>query len=176
MARKNSLVSTSLIGASDEPSGVKFEFPTIGREFEILIDQINDDIYRRAVIHGLTQKITDAAAGCPDASDKHHAMLAVRDRLIDGEWNKRTGEGGGSPAGVIWQAFREFTHARREKQGLPAVEDEKLREFFDSKSRAEQLALRKIPEIADIIERIKSEKGGASTIDVDELLSGLDDL
>jgi len=70
-------------------------------------------------------------------------------------------------------AYREVMQSLAAKQ-KKTVTDEKLRELYDAKSRADQLALRTNPDIAKVIERIKSERQTNSTVvDTDALLAEL---
>lgn len=170
MARKNAIVSVSLT-----ENDLFFNVADTG-EIKIRIDELSDDVTRRAMLHGIVQKISDAAALGKDAtpSDKFQAMRAVADRLIAGNWNKPAGESGAPVQGLIWQAYREVMQSLAAKS-KKSVSDEKLRELYDAKDRAQQLALRTNPDIAKVIERIKSERATSTTaIDTDALLAELD--
>lgn len=171
MTRKKSIVSVSV---SDDNT-LTFAVVDCG-EFSIIPDQLAETIRNRALRHGIVQKISDAAAMVKGAtpSDKFAAMKSVADRLAEGEWSRRTGEGATAVAGIIYRAFREFveTSAKAAKKPIPA--DDAIRAVYDAKSRADQLALRTVPAIATIIERMKSERGSTATsVDVDALLGDL---
>ena len=177
MAKKNAIVSIE-----NDNGTLRFAVAGAG-EFNIDTATLPEEIKARAMIHGLVQKVSDAAAiakaeltgdAATDAATKFNAMQAVAERLIGGEWSKRTGEGSGPVAGVIFRAFAEWAKgmAKAKKAAIPT--EEQLRAVYDSKDRAGQLALRNVPEIATIIERMKSEKGGAAAkVDADSLLSEL---
>jgi cytochrome c556 len=174
MARKNSIISASLndVGA--------IVFAVVG-EGEFTIDPINDltdAVSKRAVIHGLVQKVCDAAAMSKGAtpSDKFAAMQAVAERLKgpDGEWSKRSGEGSGPVQGLIYRAFREFVETTAKAKKAKCPDEAAIRAVYDGKDRAGQLALRTVPAIAEIIERMKAEKGStASPVEVENLLGEL---
>jgi len=169
MARKNAIVSVEL--TDNMLSFVVADTGTIDLDVSALADEVT----RRAMLHGIIQKISDAAALGKDAtpSDKYQAMKAVADRLIAGNWNKPAGESGAPVQGLIWMAYREVMQSLAAKQ-KKTVTDEKLRELYDAKSRADQLALRTNPDIAKVIERIKSERQTNSTVvDTDALLAEL---
>ena len=144
---------------------------------------LSDDVRNRAMVHGLVQKITDAAAiskseltGDPatDAETKYQAMLAVADRLSAGEWRAARGDGSAPVAGVIYRAFREYVCNQFAAADKPAPEETATRALYDARDRAGQLALRTVPEIATIIERMKSERGPAtSNVDTSALLADL---
>lgn len=153
-------------------------------EFSINPATLSDAIREAALIHGIVQKISDGAAipkaDLPDdateaAKAKFTAMSAIRDRLVDGEWRKARGDGSAPVAGIIFRAFSEWATGMAAKAKKPAPSPEKLRATYDAKSRAEQLALRNVPEIAAIIERMKAERGegAAKGVDASALLGEL---
>lgn len=175
MAKKNSIVS---VAANDDFTAIHFD--VVGMDsIGIDVTALSQDVIRRATAHGIIQKVSDAAALGKDASpaDKHAAMLAVVNRLVEGDWNKRAGEGSNSaPTGLIFRAFYEFAVARAKKAKRDEPSEVAVRTLYDGKSRADQLALRNVPEIARIIDRIKSERGAKSDVDVDALIGDLDNL
>lgn len=172
MARKNAIVSVEV---SDDLNAISFN---VDGHAPILLDvtKLSAPLLNRATLHGLTQKVSDAAAikfeanetDAEKAEAKHAAMLATVERLLTGEWNKRGDSDGSTPVGgIIFAALR---------AAKPSVDVEKLRVWYDAKTRAEQLALRNVPEIAAEIERIKAERGSKSKVDGDAVLSELDNL
>jgi hypothetical protein len=169
MARKNAIVSVAI-----DSSVITFTVAEVG---DIVIDvtKLAEEITERATYHGLVQKISDAAALGKDAtpSDKFAAMKSVADRLIDGEWKQSRGEGAGPVAGIIFRAFSQWVadRAKLAKKPMPAVEA--IRAVYDGKTRAEQLALRNVAEIAAIIETLKAAKTPKQGVDTDALLGDL---
>lgn len=170
MARKNSVVSVSIADNLDTITfAVEGQKPIV-----LIVADLNSEVTQRAMVHGLVQKISDAAAlpknddGTPASpEDKYNAMLATAERLQSGEWNKRgetTGES--APSGLIRRAVIEWAVANGRTEAKAIA-------FYEAKDRAGQLALRKVPEIAAIMERIKAERGAskASTINADDLLA-----
>ena len=178
MARKNSIIS---ITTNEETGALVFTVTGAG-EFTITPADLTDEIRNRAMLHGLAQKVSDAAAIAKsemtgdaetDAAMKFHAMKAVADRFADGDWSARRGDGTGPVAGVIYRAFEEWVMAEAKKAKKP-IDAETIRALYDAKSRADQLALRNVPEIATIIERIKAERGAKSApVDTAGLLAEL---
>lgn len=168
MARKNSVVSVEFANGL-------ITFHVDGMQpLPLALAQLSDDVREKALVHGLIQKVSDAAAlpknedGTPASpSDKYEAMSAVVYRLNSGEWNKR-GEASGdsAPSGLIRRAVIEWAVANGRTEAKAIA-------FYEAKDRAGQLALRKVPEIAAIMERIKSERGAskAATINADDLLA-----
>lgn len=178
MPRKNALIVVSVA----ENGALTF---TVGDAGSFTVDPttLTEDIIRRAMLHGLIQKVSDAAAiakseltgdAQKDAKTKFEAMRSVANRLGEGEWSKRSGDGSGPVAGVIYRAFEEWVLASAKVKKVAAPTAEAIRTVYDSKDRAGQLALRNVPEIATIIERIKSERGSkVETVDTSALLADL---
>jgi hypothetical protein len=79
-----------------------------GQSIEVNLEQLNADIQRRAALHGLAQKIGDAAAG-KKGDDAYEACMGVYERIIAGEWQKATEKGESRPSMVIEAIFRALT-------------------------------------------------------------------
>lgn len=141
---------------------------TVGNpELIIRLDELTTDMLEHAALHGLKQKIVDAAAlgAGYSPTEKFIAMRDVLNRIVGGDWNVR-GEGGGTPTGLLFRALVVL---------YPNKDADTIREFLDGKSKSEQAALRKNPKIAGIIETIKAENAKDGGIDSEELLTGLED-
>ena len=147
--------------------------------FDSLVVQLrdlSDAMVEQAALHGLKQKIVDAAALSrnPDtgrsatAADKYHAMREVLVRLLAGEWNKTRLDGTGTgTGGLLFAALCRLYSAKT---------PEDIRAFLDGKTTAEQAALRKNPKIAAVIETIKAEraKDAPDDTDTEDMLAELD--
>jgi len=166
MARKNAVVSSTY------DNGVLTVAIAGAGTINLTIAELSDDVRNRAMVHGLLQKVSDAAAipkaDLPiDPTDaakvKFEAMNAVASRLIDGEWSKRAGDGSGPVAGIIYRAFEEWVNAQFTAAKKPIPAADVTRAKYDVMERSKQLALRNVPAIAAIIERMKSERGAAAT-------------
>ena len=175
MARKKSIIACAV-----EADILSFAVEGAG-EFSLTLEELSDAIRREALVHGLRQKISDGAAiprdQLPDnpveaARLKFSAMSEIADRLRNGEWSARRGDGSAPVAGIIYRAFEEWALARAAEKGA-TLTPEQVRASYDSRDRAAQLALRNVPAIADIIARMKAEKGGASSVDADAILADL---
>ena len=146
-----------------------------GETLSVDYTTLNVDIAHAALLHGLKQKLVDAAAISRDPltgraatiETKYHAVKEVFDRITapDGTWNK-TREGGGAAGGLLLQALIRMYDGRQTV--------EQLRTFLAGKSDAEKAALRKNSRIAAIIEEIKAERGNVDGVDVDEMLAELE--
>ena len=134
---------------------------------------LNSDVQQYAMMHGLKQKLVDAAAisrnpetgRAATVEDKYQAVKAVYDRLLGGQWNAAR-EGGGNAGGLLAQALCRMYAGRKTAEDIKA--------FLAEKSDAEKTALRKNPRVAQIIEDIRAEQGKAANIDTDELLGELE--
>ena len=144
-----------------------------GQTLTLQADVLNTDIQQQAMLHGLKQKLVDAAAisrnpetgRAASVEDKYQAVKTVYDRLLAGAWNA-TREGGGATGGLLLQALVRMYAGRKTAEDIKA--------FLAEKSDAEKTALRKNPRVAQIIEDIRVEQGKAANIDTDELLGELD--
>lgn len=148
-----------------------------GRLIHVNAAELSDEIRHAAMMHGLKQKIVDAAAisrnpetgRSATITDKFDAMSEVATRLYAGEWNKRRegGEGGGT-GGLLFAALVRLYAGRKT--------DEEIRAFLAGKTDKEQAALRASSRVAPIIQTIKDERAAKKGLpDGDDLLAGLDD-
>lgn len=144
-----------------------------GETLTMRADALNSDVQQYAMMHGLKQKLVDAAAisrnpetgRAATVEDKYQAVNAVYNRLLSGQWNA-TREGGGNVGGLLAQALTRMYAGRKTAEDIKA--------FLAEKTDAEKTALRKNPRVAQIIEEIRAEQGKAANIDTDELLGELE--
>jgi hypothetical protein len=144
-----------------------------GETLTLRADGLATDIQQQAMMHGLKQKLVDAAAisrnpetgRAASVEDKYQAVKAVFDRLLSGQWNA-TREGGGTTGGLLAQALVRMYAGRKTADDIKA--------FLAEKTDAEKAALRKNPRVAAIIDDIRAEQGKAADIDTDELLGELE--
>lgn len=144
-----------------------------GETLMIRGDALHTDVQQYALMHGLKQKLVDAAAisrnpetgRAATVEDKFQAVKTVYDRLLAGSWNA-VREGGTATGGLLLQALCRMYAGRKTADELKA--------FLADKSDAEKTALRKNPRVAAIIEDIRAETGKAANIDTDELLGELE--
>lgn len=166
--------ATILAEPSGTPYGLKLAFAN-GQTLEITAGQLSADIRAYGLIHGLKQKLVDAAAISRDPETgraatietKYAAVKEVYDRLLSGEWNKRREGGAGASGGLLFRAL-----CRMYSTKTP----EDIKAFLESKSDADKAQLRKNPKVAAVIEEIRAESvkpGDAAGSD--DLLAGLED-
>ena len=141
-----------------------------GEQLTLSAEQLNADIRGQALMHGLKQKLVDAAAISrnPDTGrsatfdDKYNAVREVYDRLLSGEWNKTREAGAGGSGGLLFRALC-ITY--------PAKTPEAIREYLAKRTAEEKTALRK--KFAELIATLKAPADGGA--DVDAMLDELDD-
>ena len=159
---------TTTIDAENQALTIKFAH---GLQIEVDVNKLAYDIRIMATLHGLKQKLVDAAAisrnpetgRTANIEDKYNAVKEVYDRLISGEWNKKRGEGTEPRGGLLFAALCRL---------YPTKSPDVLREWLGKQDKKTQAQLRANPKIATIIDEIRAE--GAGNIDTDELLSELE--
>lgn len=140
-----------------------------GKRLMLESSQLTQDIQRIATVHGLKQKLVDAAAISRNAEtgrsatvdDKFNAVKDVYDRLLAGAWNAERGEGSGT---LLLQALCRL-HADK-----PASD---IKEWLAKKSDDEKKALRANPKVAAIVVAIQAERAKVEGIDSDAMLNEL---
>jgi hypothetical protein len=140
-----------------------------GRKLNLHLSELSSEMQTMAMLHGLKQKLVDAAAISRDpetgrsatVEQKYQAVFEVFQRLLDGNWNApREGNGGAS---LLLAAMVEFS-------GKP---QDVVKTWLETKSDAEKKALSLNPKVAAIINRIRAERAKVEGIDSDDLLSEL---
>lgn len=129
-----------------------------GETLVIDATQLSSDIQAQATLHGLKQKLVDAAAISrnPDTGrtasvdDKYNAVREVYDRLLSGQWNKvRDGGAGSGNGGLLFRAMC---------LAYPAKTPEAIREYLATKSPAQHAEMRKTEKLATIIATLRTVK------------------
>jgi len=177
------VITTTL---NDDATVMTFNVAGAGT-FAIGLNDLSDDIRNAAMWHGLKQKVSDAAAisvnddGTPATpADKFAAMQSVADNLRNGDWSKRgSGDGEAPVSGLILRAFQRWAELTATANGATAPADlaARVKAKYDAMTRADQLALRKlpangaIPSMADIMAGMKPAP--KSTPDASAMLADL---
>ena len=142
-----------------------------GDSFTLSASALSPEILAYAAMHGLKQKLVDAAAISRDpetgrsatVADKQAAVEEIHTRLLTGNWNKPAGAGGGAGSGsLLYRALVRLYGGKK----TPA----EILEFLDGKTLAEQAALRKNARVSAIIAEIQAERADVSSIDTDAML------
>ena len=150
-----------------------------GETLRVHPETLNPEIQRAALLHGLKQKLVDAAAISRDTATgraativtKFDAVKEIFDRITGagGEtpsWNKPRAGGAGGQGGLLARAIARFKN----------VEVAAAKAYLDRLTDAQKQALRVDPRIATIINELRMESAKPAGIDTDALLGGLDDL
>ena len=145
-----------------------------GEVLRVHPESLHPEIQRAAMLHGLKQKLVDAAAISRDTTTgraatiqtKYEAVREIFDR-ITGEnpsWNKPRAGGAGGPGGFLARAIARYKN----------VPVEAVKAHLDRLTDAQKQALRVDPRIATIINELRAEGAKPAGIDTDALLGGLD--
>ena len=145
-----------------------------GEVLRVRPETLNPEIQRMAMLHGLKQKLVDAAAISRDTATgraatiitKYDAVREIFDR-ITGEnpsWNKPRAGGAGGQGGLLARAIARYK----------SVSVEQAKAYLDRLTDAQKQALRVDPRIAAVINELRLESAKPAGIDTDALLGGLD--
>lgn len=145
-----------------------------GEALTIRAADLSQTIIAQAIMHGLKQKLVDAAAisrntetgRAASVADKFEAVKEVHDRLLLGEWNKRREGGAGASGGLLFRALCRMYDGKKTADDIKA--------FLDAKTDAEKAALRKNSKVAAIIEEIRAESAKGDAATGDDLLADLE--
>ena len=169
-----------------EPSGAPYGLDLVfadGRALRVTAGMLSADIRAAGLVHGLKQKLVDAAAisrdpltGKPATIDtKYTAVKEVFDRITGANpsWNKVRGEGTGTTGagGLLYRALV------RLYDGVQTPEQ--VRKYLDGLNGEQQAALRGNKKVAPVILAIKAEDAarraetGEEEDESDNLLAGL---
>ena len=142
------------------------------------ITEMAEGIQAACMMHGLKQKLVDAAAISrnPDTgrsattADKMAAIREVYERLLAGEWNKRREGSGGAAGGLLFSALCRLYAGSKT--------DAEVRAFIEAMDDKQQAAMRAHAKVAPIIEAIKAERAAkrpeVASVDVDAMLAGFE--
>lgn len=145
-----------------------------GESLTIRAADLSQTIIAQAIMHGLKQKLVDAAAisrntetgRAASVADKFDAVKEVYDRLLSGEWNKRREGGAGASGGLLFRALCRMYDGKKTADDIKA--------FLEAKTDAEKAALRKNSKVAAIIEEIRAESAKGDAATGDDLLADLE--
>ena len=145
-----------------------------GESLTIKPAELSPTIVAQAVMHGLKQKLVDAAAisrnpetgRAASVEDKFDAVKEVYDRLLAGEWNKRREGGAGASGGLLFRALCRMYDGKKTPDDIKA--------FLEAKTDAEKAALRKNAKVAAVIEEIRAESAKGDSATGEDLLADLE--
>ena len=163
---KRQILKSSVIDEQAGTVAVRLDF----RNGETRLFTIPSALLLQFAAHGAEQKLGDEIAGLKDPSggeasieDKVLTIDDLIDRLNKGEWNVRREGSGMAGASVLIRALVE----------LRGKSVEEVKAFLSGKTHAEKLALREVPQVKAIIQRLEAEKASKRPqIDAEALLEG----
>lgn len=141
-------------------------FSVIGvGEIELNTENLHTDVAARAAIHGMIQRISDAAAIPRDPEtgksatpqEKYDAMAALVAHYESGtaEWS-RVGQGTGEPRGQLFRALCVVYPNRAQSE---------IREWLNGKSKAEQATMRATQKVRDAVATFTDSAAGDAILD-----------
>ena len=139
---------------------------------------LSPEILSQALLHGLKQKLVDAAAiarnldtgASATTADKKGAVMEIHTRLLEGAWNKGrvAGDGTSGKGSILLLALQRLQ---------PNRDAAELAEWLKARTDAERAALAKNAKILPHVQAIQAERAAAaakrSGVDSDELLNDL---
>ena len=147
-------------------------FGQSGNTVTIDPSKLSDTIRAQATLHGLKQKLVDAAAIARDtatgrsatSADKEAAVMEVYNRITaaNGTWNKVREAGATAAGGLLVAALMQMTGKTKPE----------ILKYLETKTAEEKAALRKNPKVAAIILELQQAAANPN-IDSDALLGEL---
>ena len=165
----NTKIKAAVVSTTIE--GMTVTVTVNGEPFAITLSDLTPELLNQAALHGLKQKLGDAAAISRDPetgrsatpADKADAVRTVHERLISGGgWNMERGSGAPQSSQLVRALMEHFKKDRAT-----------VLTFLGNKTKEEIAALRLHSPIAAIILRYQTEAAKASSIDTDTMLAGL---
>lgn len=178
-ATNTTTTRTPAVSATIDGTALTLTFAN-GQRMELDTDRLSPEIRAAALIHGLKQKLVDAAAisrntdtgASATAEDKFLAVKEVFDRITaaDGTWNAVRGTGEAQSAGgMLLRALVRLQGAKT------AGEIEAIKGKLASWDAKQKAAVRANPKVAAILAEMAAESAAGAGIDTDALLDGLAD-
>lgn len=147
--------SNSLITHVVEGTQIVFNVRDVG-EMALDVAKLSKEVLQRATIHGLIQRISDAAAISRDpetglaatAETKFSAMEKLVAHYMTGtdQWSRQRSAGEASE-GILFQALIKM---------YPEKSAEQIRAYLATKDRSAKIKLRRVPKVAAIITALQA--------------------
>lgn len=131
---------------------------------DMALANLPESIVMQAAVHGLTQKIADAAAGKKTIADKLAAMRQVADQIRSGNWNAPRGTGE-RDAGLTIAALMEM---------FPAKTESDVRAWWAPKNADQRAAIKNTVRFINALATVKTRRA-ADAPAADDLFAELDD-
>lgn len=135
---------------AEDFSAVTFTFAD-GRALTVEMIGLNDELRRRGLVHGISQKVGDSYASAETIDEAYEAAADVVESLGRGEWSSRTvGGGAGKPTILIEALFRII---QAEGKTLQDATD-----LINEMSDEQREGLRRLAPIVAAVDAIKLER------------------
>jgi hypothetical protein len=168
------LRANAIVGFVATPEALTFSVKGAG-DTTLTLARVHADVMRRAAIHGLKQRVSDAAAQSRDpktgasasAHDKLAAMAAIVDHYNSGssEWRLKGGDRIGTDEVLLARALAEV---------YPDRDVAKLRAYVGGLTKPERTKLLMTGAIKVAADRLRTADVETMEIDTDALLAKLD--
>lgn len=162
------------IVVSRTPGGLLFDVDGVGT-MVLDAERLTPELQARALLHGLEQKVRDAAAigykqpdgtfKRPTAKQKYDAMRTVIETLYNGDWNAR--REGTSDGGLLFEALCRLYVGKKTP--------EEIRTWLESKDDKTKANLRRSPKVGPIIDAIRAERNPDAVTAAEDVLDELAD-
>lgn len=107
-----------------------------------------------ALLHGINQKIGDAASGAKgDADAAYEACLTTAEQVMSGEWNKKREGGEGTRPSLVVEAVLRV----KQEAGLPVNREETIAKYTGKDAEATRKAALANPKVKAAYEAIRLE-------------------
>lgn len=179
--KSNSVITTAQRDGGNGLTVLVFTVKDVG-ELTLDMGKLSAKVITRAAVHGLTQRISDAAAISRNTEtgksasplDKFNAMKALCEWYETGteEWTRKraVGTGAGSGSGYSNGLLEEAL-----KRVYPGKSEERIREYVKGLKASERLGLLGSDKIRPVVEEIQREMAKDTKVDADALLAGLEE-
>lgn len=136
-----------------EAGKATIKFLTSGNELVVDMNTLKPEIVRQAALHGLLQKLGDAAAGS-QGEEAEEAVNSVAEQIIAGQWNATREKGEQAPSVIALAVYRFKERMGKLNETLEAIQA-RYAGKEGQKLRAEAQAH---PKVAAIILEIQQER------------------
>lgn len=128
------------------------------RDGETRTATIPSTLAKRAIQHGLTQKVRDSIAGDKTVADAIASIEDVLAALTKGDWNQPREPGSAGPKGNSQELIDAIVKVKK-------LDAEKVKTWLEARTPAEKTKLRGQPEIALAIAQARAAKAKAAAKD-----------
>lgn len=132
---------------------VGVSYPSINKSVEVDLLKLPADMQRQAALHGLKQKLGDAASG-GDAAEKYAEASAIVQAMFAGQW-ERTATVDMTP--LILEAVSRIKKIPLKKLEAAKLPEEKVKEWGSN------------PKVKAEIAQIRAERAAKAAVEADDI-------